>query len=262
MSKYKFVIILCVVLVVLGGISFYTIGNLKTISSNNAVIAPQEITVKSDENGKLTEIFVKPDEPVTSGQAVAEIQISKQNSNSDEINQKLEVSKQKLTDAENSYTKYALMYKDGVVSQEEYDKSLKTLEVAKEDYAKARSSYSSEAKQGLVTKKIYAPQNGTVSINYIKQGENTTKNAPILLIETTTPKITAHFDKKFQNYLQEGAEVSINIPEYEGKTFSGVIENITDENNTNSSVVVIRFKEDVSKYDFHKNNSVSVTLKK
>lgn len=262
MSKYKFFIILAAIIVLGGSFSFYVLRNFNTISAEKVMIDSEKITVNSEDNGTLTEIFVKPEEYVTSGQAVAEIQISQNNSTNDEQTQELSYSKQKLDEAENNYTKFAMMYKDGVVSKEEYDNSLKTLEAAKENYTKAKNNISANAQVQPVTKKIYAPENGTVSVNYIKKGEITTKNSPLILIKTAAPKITAYFDKKFQHQIKEGAQVSINIGGYEGKHFEGVIEKITGENTSNQTEVLIRFTTDVSKIDFDNKNSISVTLKK
>ena len=273
MSKKKLIILLSVLILILllGGGTFIWL-NLNTVATNDAVIESEKVPVNAEVSGKVKDIFVKPNQAVSSGQLVAEIEIqqtvvapaaSRENM--------IESSKKKLQEAEENHTNFAIMYKDGIISQQEYDESLEKLAAAKEDYENnlnGKTQSNSKTMVTTVTKKVYAPKDGTISINFIVKGENAVKNNPIVLIDTDKPKLIAYFNPKFRDELAVGQTVDIKPNNYNGKIFEGVIENIASEPeisaDKNSQVipVTIKFNSNMNGYSFEKNQSFTVSLKR
>ena len=274
MSKNNKLIVLLSVLVILiigCGILVWLI-NADTVATSEAVIESEKIPVNAELSGKPKDIFVKPNQIVSTGQLVAEIEVQ-QTVAAPAVSQKemIESSKKKLEEAEENHTNFAIMYKDGIISQQEYDESLEKLASAKEDYennVSGKIQPLSKTTVTTVTKKVYAPKDGTVSINFIDKGENAVKDNPIVLIDTDKPKLVAYFDTKFRENLSVGSAVIIKPNNFNGKVFGGIIESIAAEPemsaDKNSQVipVTIRFNSNMNGYSFDKNQSFSVKLKK
>ena len=76
MSKKKLIILLSVlILILLLGRGPLTWLNLDTVATNDAVIESEKVQVNAEVSGKVKDIFVKPNQAVSPGQLVAEIEI-------------------------------------------------------------------------------------------------------------------------------------------------------------------------------------------
>lgn len=268
MNKKNLIISLCSV-VLLGGIGagvFYSINN--TVATADAVIESEKVAVNAQDNGKVKDLFVKPNQNVSTGQLLAEIEVEQQISAEAVKKDSIEVSKRNLQEAEENHTNFAMMYKDGVISQQEYDESLEKLESARDAFKTAQFKTPVKPSVTTITKRVYSPKDGTVSINFVDKGENAVKNNPIVLLDTDNPKITAYFNPKFKDDLHVGAFVNIKSAKYKGKVFEGMIEKISPEPEMHvdkkSQVipVTIVFKSNMSGYVFDKDQTLSVSLKK
>lgn len=235
------------------------------VKTSDAIIETEKIPVNSQYNGKIVELFVKPNQKVESGQLIAEIEISELQTETAYPAEK-ETSEKNLQIAEENYTKSAMMYKDGVISQQEYDDSLKMLADARNALTATQNKPASP-KSSPVIKKIYASKNGTISQNLIDKGEDAIKNKPIALLDTHNPIITAYFPVKFRKKLKEGIPVSIKSNN-DGKIFNGVIDKILSEPELNADKtlhvlpVLISFTGNYSGLALDKNQTFSVTVKK
>lgn len=267
MSKVKLTIILLVVLLFVGLCAFLLISNSQA-STSDAFIETEKFAVNAQDSGKVKDVFVKPDENVTAGQLLAEIEVVETVSPAENKEDTIETFKTKLEEAEENHTNFAMMYKDGVISQQEYDESLEKLVSARNSYNNAKSKDNLKPVTTVVIKKVYAPADGVVAVSYIDKGEETVQNNPIVLLDTDNPKITAYFNPKYKEDLHVGADVLIKSDKYKGKVFEGVIEQIASEPEMHADKkslvipVTIKFKSHMSGYSFDKNQSLSVSLKR
>ena len=185
------------------------------------------------------------------------------------------VKKEKLNNAEENYKHFAIMYKDGVIPQEEYDRSLNQLTKAQDDYEKAVEASDSGntkkktfVKKNVSTSKVYAPKDGVVSLSYLNKGETAVKDKPVVLLDSNRPKVTAYFNPKHAGDLKVGKEVNIRIKNYGSKKFTGVIDAVGTEpemDARNKSLVIpvqISFKDDLNGYTIEKGQPVQVRFKK
>lgn len=266
---------LLVVVAIIAASGFYFYNSL-FISSNDAVIEPDFIAVDAENSGKVKNIFVKPEQNVTKGQVLAEIEVVQnvvipaQSKNGFDVNS----TKAKLNDAEENYKHYALMYKDGVIAQEEYDRSLNQLTKAQDDYEKALQTSGAAQKQksvvktNVTTSKVYAPKDGVVSLSYLNKGETAVKDKPIVLLDSNKPKVTAYFNPKYADELKVGQQVDIHMKKYPAKKFTGVINAVGTEpemDTEKQSLVVpvqITFKDDLNGYTLAKGQPVQVKFRK
>lgn len=229
----------------------------------NAHINPEMLYINSTASGVVKDIYVKPEENVSSGQLVAEIEVANKTKPQIQPVQNIDVAsaKEKLKEAEENYKNFALMYKDGVISQEDYDKSLNTLTAAQNTYkntlemsktaVRKKTSYEPEIK------KVYAPRDGVINSYLLSKGEAVKINQPIMLLaNNSVQKVTAYVDDKTAPTLKAGQNVKIKIHTFRDKTFDGQIELITDAPYNVAGykipmyVVYIGFKSNVDSYGF------------
>lgn len=251
------------------------------ISTNDAVIEPDLIAIDAENSGKVKDVFVKPNQNVSRGQIIAEIEVVENVVQPDKIKDKaesavnLKASKAKLNEAEENYKHFAIMYKDGVVAQEEYDHSLNQLTDAQKEYEdalknskEAPKTSTSEVKTNTTTTKVYSPKDGVVSLSYVNKGEPAIKDKPIVLLNSDKPKVTAYFNPKYAQSLKSGQDVYIRLNKYPMKKFAGVIDSVGSEPEMDSakqSLVIpvqITFKDELNGYKIKQGQPVQVTLKK
>ena len=279
MNKKSIIITSVIIAAVLaaGGAGLWTYNTSAFVYTADAVIEPDFVPVEASTSGKIKNIFVKPDQNVTRGQIIAEIEVVenvviKQPAAS---GNDVAVKKEKLNNAEENYKHFAIMYKDGVIPQEEYDRSLNQLTKAQDDYEKAvEASDSGNTKQktfvknNVSTSKVYAPKDGVVSLSYLNKGETAVKDKPVVLLDSNRPKVTAYFNPKHAGDLKVGKEVNIRIKNYGSKKFTGVIDAVGTEpemDARNKSLVIpvqISFKDDLNGYTIEKGQPVQVRFKK
>lgn len=277
----KKVIVISVVAALVLAVSGTVLYKSSIISTNDAVIEPDLVAIDAENSGKVKDVFVKPNQNVSRGQIIAEIEVVESVVQPEKINDKaasavnLKASKAKLNEAEEKYRHFAIMYKDGVVAQDEYDRSLNQLTDAQKEYEnalkiskEASKTSTSEVKTNITTSKVYSPKDGIVSISYVNKGEPAIKDKPIVLLNSDKPKVTAYFNPKYAQSLKLGQEVYIHLNKYPIKKFTGVIDSVGSEPEMDSakqSLVIpvqITFKDELKGYKVKHGQTVQVTLKK
>lgn len=240
----------------------------------NAMVSPELLPVKVQSSGVLKNVYVELKQNVSKGQLIAEIEVpgktQLQSINTSKSN--LPLAKAKLVKAEEKYKNSALMYKDGVISQEDYDKSLKNLTSAQNEYkaavvkSKTISAQDNKQNEAVTVKKVYAPQDGVVYTNLLTKGTATNPNKPIVILALNTPKVIAYVDDKTALKLKSKQEVQIQLEN--DKLYDGIIEMVSDRpyDTANSKkpkyIIYIGFKENLNSSNFEPSQPVSVIFKK
>ena len=269
MFDKKNVILVLILIAIFGGIIAFNHKRPRPVETLSAYISSDSVSIQADNSGKIKSLSVKQDEKVQKGQVIAEIETSKS------VVKSVDPSSQTHKPTEQEYENVAIMYKDGVIPQEEYDRSLNQLTKAQDDYEKAvEASDSGNTKQktfvkkNVSTSKVYAPKDGVVSLSYLNKGETAVKDKPVVLLDSNRPKVTAYFNPKHAGDLKVGKEVNIRIKNYGSKKFTGVIDAVGTEpemDARNKSLVIpvqISFKDDLNGYTIEKGQPVQVRFKK
>lgn len=238
----------------------------KSPKAYTAKIYPVLEIIKTTDSGIVKNIRVNVGEKVTKGQLLAEIESLTEVKNTAKTvnNTEVPAAKVKLNKAEEEYTNAAFMYKDGVISQEDYDETLASLKTAQNAYQNAvwRSKNVKQPADITTTKtsiKITSPADGIVENLTIKNGTKVNKGDTILQLTLKEKKITAYVDKKTSLKLSAGQQVRIQVPEKEGKTFKGTITSINTEYNDDGLFEVsISLVSDVDTADFSSTQNAKV----
>lgn len=240
--------------------------------SYSATINPAVTRVQATAAGIVKDVFVKNGDKVKRGQVLAEIEVpNKENAAPITIEKPdLNGARNRLKNAEDKYANAAIMYKDGVISQEDYDTSLAELKIAQNSYKdavaqaqKADAESKSLAKVSPVVKKIYAPADGEISKTILSKGVQATSGQDMILLTLNSMKVTAYVDKNTSFKLERGQNVLIKVPEYKNRMYNGSIEYIGHKSVNNADAkemypVFINFDSNINSSAFQSSKNVSV----
>lgn len=194
---------------------------------------------------------------------VSERQVDEGASNVSQSAQDLNSAKSKLDFATKDYKRYSSMYKEGIVSKQDYDNSSTHYTVAQSnhkaaaDKAKAMQSIlesnkaKTEAAQAQIQKleaeveqakldlsytKIHAPQSGKVSARSVEMGNYLQVGQPLMQIVPERVWVVANFKEIQLTHMKPGQPVDIRVDTYPGKSFKGHVESIQRSTGAKSSL--------------------------
>lgn len=276
MNKKSFITgfsILILVILTGAGIYFNKMNNPKSYS---AIIYPEaESYVKAMAEGNVKEVLVKPNEQVSKGQVLAVMEAeSKETVKPVAEPQKINLTQMKsnLDKAEENYKNAALMYKDGVITQDDYDERLTTLKDAQSAYKtavyKSKANPGQQVKKQPVSMKVFSPMDGVVNSTFVKSGDLVKSGDNIMLLSMKNKKVTAYVDKEASLKIKSGQSVLISVPGFEPKKFNGVVERVDNNPVTVADIaepvypVSISFDSKVDSSKFNTVGNVAVVFVK
>ena len=194
---------------------------------------------------------------------VTESDIEKSTSNVSEAAEDVNSTSSKLEFAKKDHKRYTDMYKAGIVSKQDYDKSQKEFEVSQANHksatersnaakfnlestkAKSESVQADikrleaeveQAKLDLSYTKIYAPQSGKVSARSVEQGNYLQVGQPLMQIVPKEVWVVANFKEIQLTHMKPGQPVSIKVDTYPNKHFEGEVQSIQRATGAKSSL--------------------------
>ena len=219
-------------------------------------IDPTDYQVKLDQaEAKLSEAKAKL--------GVIERQVDENTSRVDFTVQELNSAASKLDFAEKDYTRYAEMYKEGIVSKQDYDKSLNMLTVAQankqaadennkavkaaleankaqvksqEAEIKRLEAEVNQAKINLSYTKIYAPEDGMISARTVEKGNYLQIAQPMFSLVPQRVWVVANFKEIQLTNMQKDQPVWIKVDTYPHKKFKGHVDSIQRSTGAKSSL--------------------------
>jgi len=145
-----------------------------------------------------------------------------------------------LFDADRKYGRAKEMFKDNLISQQQYDEAASRFESAQATYDLALQEVnrlkaqliSSEASAALAAKKlsdatIRAPYSGAVETRNVHPGEYVRLQSPVLvLVRTDRLRARLAVPERWAGWIKEGATVDLHLEAFPGETFEGRISRI------------------------------------
>ena len=249
MSNKKTIIVISALLLIFGGIILFNHKRPLAVETLNAYISSDSVSIQAENSGKIKTLAVKQSDKVQKGQIIAEIETSKS------VVKPVEPKNSRQA-AEKDYENAAIMYKDGIISQEQYDNYIKNL---KENQKQAEQPVNKIVYTSEVTK-IYAPIDGTIVLNNLKTGDTIAKETILAKVNSSHKEINAYFSASDEDKIVTGKDVNITVIKYPKKTFSGKINSVSKPENKGIPVK-ITFDQDTSNFDFQNGDSVIVKIK-
>jgi len=254
----KILWIIPVILVLLVS-AFLFYDNSRYVSTEDAFVETNIVTVSPKVSGQLVKVCVKDNQRVKKGQLVAQIETNDYQLNLAQISAKYnqavsnqknakainQASKTNIKNAKADYERFKGLYEDGAASKQQFD-------AAKGNYDKARANLitsnenlftkngksvadaqiqelkalKSQAELHLSYTNIYAPCDGTVASKRVTDGMYVSVGAPMFAIIPDDIWIVANFKENQLENIKEGQDVSIKIDSFPHQKFYGKIDSI------------------------------------
>ena len=169
----------------------------------------------------------------------------------------------RLDFAKKDFERYKELYKDGIVSKQDFEKSKTALEVAEADYnaaqensmasqhaldsgkAKAKADEATikkleeeveQAKLNLAYTKIYAPQDGKVAARSVEKGNYVNVGQPLMNIVPEQVWVVANFKEIQLTNMKPGQPVKVKVDTYPRKRFKAHVDSIQRATGAKSSL--------------------------
>ena len=290
--KKKRVIIptICAIILVFIGI-FMAINATFYQSTDDAFVEGHIISIAPKVAGQVINLYVDDNQEVKQGEVLVEIdptdykvklnqaeaklaeakaklgvierQVEENTSKVGFTVQELNSASSKLDFAEKDYRRYADMYKEGIVSKQEYDKSLNMLTVAQANEKAADENNKAvkaaleankaqvksqeaeinrleaevdQAKINLSYTKIYAPEAGMVSARTVEKGNYVQVAQPMMSIVPQKVWVVANFKEIQLTNMKKGQPAWIKVDTYPHKKFKGHVDSIQRATGAKSSL--------------------------
>ena len=246
MRNKKFFVILIVLLAF--GCGFYGFSYLKEalkdIETMSAKVDMELEDVEADHDGTISSIKIQSFSNVKIGDVIAEI-----SKNPSKTNCTTEAESKKVTD---DYKDSVLMYKDGIITKDEYDASLKKY--------KSEKSNLCSSKTELVP--VYAEQDGIFILDdEYKTGSAVNEESILGVIRPEKVIIKAYFSPKDAKRIKAGKNAQVSIIKYPEKQFTGVVKSIGNID-INGREVLIEIIDDTSDLNIAGDDAATVKILK
>ena len=249
--KILFTSLIVIIIVFFAGIVYFNRKQPADIETMNAHIVLESVQVQAENSGKINDIKVKQSARVKKGQVIAEIAVPQA-----PVKQ-ISRSVKNISKAEEDYENAAIMYKDGIITQEEYDKELNDYKKIK-NTAAAQSEQVKEVPPQIV--KIYAPIDGFVVLNNLKNGDKITKDGIIAKINSSHKEVAAYFSPAHADSVKNGTPVDIFIIKYPERHFNGRIKTVNAQEKSGIPVL-IEFTDSPDSLDLQNGDTAIVKIK-
>jgi HlyD family secretion protein len=181
----------------------------------SGTIEGTEVTVSSTVVGRVVSIKVDEGSLVKENDVIAEIDPS-------EIKQGLDSAQAVYQNAKDNFERTKKLYRNQMVSGQQYDAAKSALEVAAAALETVRIRQNNT--------QITAPISGVVLVKAIEKGELATVGTPIVtMADLSSVKLTVYLAEKDVGKIKLGEEVGVSVDSYPNERFRGNITYISNQ---------------------------------
>ena len=185
--KKKIVLTIFLLLFLTGTLFFLTHKNKNldelTLYGN---IEIRQVDLSFQVSGKIEKMLKEEGDKVEKGELLATIDSKDYKANLDKAQADIEIALALKNEAEDKFNRQAPLTTDNTLSKQDYDTLLNTKDKAKADYNKAIAS-KEYAQNQLDYTKIYAPDNGIITVRVEEPGATVNKGQIVYTMTKTTP---------------------------------------------------------------------------
>ncbi|MCX7982003.1 MAG: efflux RND transporter periplasmic adaptor subunit [Syntrophales bacterium] len=194
-----------------------TVGTLKPF---------EEVMVSAEVEGIVERIDVIEGSKVKKGELLVKIKDTDYRLNLRQTEAVLKQAEANLTNITQEFRRKEALFKEELVTKQQFDDVSARLEVARSEVERARSAHDL-AKERLQKTNISAPLSGAVKEKKVNAGDYVRSGSPLVRIISTHP-LLLNFSvvEKDWKQLKIGQEVSFRVDSAPGRLFSGRIRNL------------------------------------
>ena len=188
----------------------------------------RQVDLSFQVSGKIEKMLKEEGDKVEKGELLATIDSKDYKANLDKAQADVEIALALKNEAEDKFNRQAPLTTDNTLSKQDYDTLLNTKDKAKADYNKAIAS-KEYAQNQLDYTKIYAPDNGIITVRVEEPGATVNKGQIVYTMTKTTPVwIRAYVNETNLGNIKYGQKTkiytdSINPDTGEKRSYEGYI---------------------------------------
>ncbi|MBA4422267.1 MAG: hypothetical protein C0390_04080 [Syntrophus sp. (in: bacteria)] len=201
--------------------------SLRPFVESIGTLKPYEIVnVSSELDGILKTIHVDEGSPVTRGQVIAEIKETDYQLAIEQAKAILKQAEAALANAKQEHLRKEALYREELVTKQQYDDIVARLAVAQGDVERAVAGLDL-AKEKLTKTRIHAPMAGSIKEKKVTAGDYI-RNGTLLvsIIRTDLLKLSFSVSEKDVGSLRAGQDVSFAVDAFPGREFRGQLKTI------------------------------------
>jgi HlyD family secretion protein len=235
---------------------------VETVSATGKIQPEIEVKISSEVSGEIISLPVKEGQVVKKGELLVKINpdlytsgYNRSVSNLSGTKAALSQADAQFNEAKSSYERNKVLFKKGIISKADWDKSIASFEVAKATkqsaYFNVQSASASvnEARDNLGRTTIYAPADGTISVLNVELGERVlgtqqmTGTEILRVANLNNMEVEVDVNENDIVKIKEGDFAKVEVDAYLKKQFKGVVTSISNSaSSTLTSDQVTNFK--------------------
>lgn len=178
------------------------------IFTTGTILANEEVELRSEVSGKITEIYLQEGRSVTKDQLLIKI-------NDSELQAQLNRAEYRLNLASEREERQRKLLEKGGISQEDYDATLNEVNVLKSEVELIRAQ--------IEKTEIRAPFDGRVGLKYVSDGSYISPSTRIASLQNINPvKVDFSIPERYVNRVEVGDEITFTVQGTE-REFAGEI---------------------------------------
>ncbi|MDI9569848.1 MAG: efflux RND transporter periplasmic adaptor subunit [Pseudomonadota bacterium] len=188
--------------------------------------ANEEVIVSSELDGILKRITVTEGSQTTRGAMIAEINETDYRLEVKRAEAALRQTQASLANARLEFERKDALYKEQLVTRQQYDDVTARLAVAEGEVERAQAALAL-AREKLAKTRIHAPMSGSVKEKRATAGDYVRNGAPLVhLIQTQPLKLSFSIIEREVGRIGVGQDVRFTVDSFPGREFRGVLRNI------------------------------------
>lgn len=216
---------------------YWYIGQLAYVSTDDAIIDSNRLSVSSKILGRITDLTVDEGDSVQQGQLL--VQLDSTDLKAQEIQaraslnlarESINLSAVNLSKAQEDFNRAENQYKEKIISEENFQHIQSALEAAKAqlniDKTKVETSRAqlNVIKTELLNTSIYSPMNGVLGKRWVLKGDVVQPGQPIFTIfDLNNIWVTAFLEETKLGSINIGDKVEISVDAYPDQNFKGIV---------------------------------------
>lgn len=238
-SRRKRILVPAVAIVVVAAIvaSYWYVYRRGHVSTNDAAIDGDPVTVSSKILGRVATLAVDEGDAAERGQLVVQLddtdlraQEAQAKANLAYVSETVPVARIGLARAQDDFERAQAQYNDKVITREQFDHARQALDLARAQLAVAESQVkASEAQMGVVetqlgNTRIASPIDGVIARKWVMPGDIVQPGQPVYTIYNLADIwITANLEETKLAGIRAGQPVKISVDAYPGRSFTGKV---------------------------------------
>ena len=214
---------------------------VNSITATGTIEPVTSVTVGTQVSGIVSKLYVDYNSVVKKGQVIAELDKTNLISELNTAKANLASAQSSLNYQSANYSRYAALYKKGLVAGSDYDQARLTYQQARDQVATARESVQ-KAQTNLGYATITSPIDGVVLSKSVEEGQTvaasfSTPELFTIAQDLTNMQVVADVDEADIGNVKVGERVSFTVDAYPDDTFTGQVKQVRQEAITTNNVV-------------------------